>query len=60
MQITVGAELAVSSNYEKGVHPGAAGITQAVLIRATNVFRKENGAWEMIGHHADLLPSLVK
>lgn len=60
MQITVGADLAVTSNYEKGVNTGADGITQTVLIRATNVFRKENGAWKMIGHHTDLLPYLVK
>jgi ketosteroid isomerase-like protein len=31
-----------------------------VSIRATNLFRKENGAWKMIGHHTDLLPFLEK
>jgi hypothetical protein len=29
-----------------------------VSIRATNLFRKESGAWKMIGHHTDLLPFL--
>jgi ketosteroid isomerase-like protein len=34
------------------------GKPQPVSIRATSVFRKERGAWKMIGHHADLLPFL--
>jgi hypothetical protein len=24
------------------------------------VFRKENGKWKMVGHHADILPYLEK
>ena len=31
---------------------------QGVSFRATNVFRKEDGAWKMIHHHTDLLPFL--
>jgi len=31
-----------------------------VAIRATNVFRREAGAWKMVGHQTDLLPHLVK
>ena len=27
-------------------------------VRVTNLFRKEDGAWKMIGHHADPLPFL--
>ena len=58
MRITVGADLAIVSNYEKGENTNAKGEPQKVSIRATNLFRKENGAWKMIGHHTDLLPYL--
>ena len=58
MRITVGTDLAVVSNYEKGENINAKGEPQKVSIRATNLFRKENGAWKMIGHHTDLLPYL--
>jgi ketosteroid isomerase-like protein len=54
MRITVGNYLAVVQNWEKGENTNVGGKTQAVSIRATNVFRKENGRWKMIGHHTDL------
>jgi ketosteroid isomerase-like protein len=56
----VGADLAIVSNYEEGENTNAGGKTETVSIRATNVFRKEQGAWKMIGHHTDLLPFLEK
>ena len=58
IRITVGTDLAVVSNYEKGENINAKGVPQKVSIRATNIFRKEDGAWKMIGHHTDLLPYL--
>jgi ketosteroid isomerase-like protein len=58
MRITVGHDLAIVSNYEIGENSNAGGQTAKVSIRATNLFRKENGAWKMIGHHTDLLPYL--
>ena len=33
--------------------------SQQVSIRATNIFRKEQGTWKMVGHHTDLLPFLA-
>jgi ketosteroid isomerase-like protein len=60
MRITVGRDIAVTSNYEKGENTNAKGETQKLSIRATNVFRKEGGTWKMIGHHTDLLPYLEK
>ena len=36
------------------------GEIQKVSIRATNIFRKEDGQWKMIGHHVDLLPQMAK
>jgi ketosteroid isomerase-like protein len=56
MRITVGTTIAVTHNFERGEN----GQSQAVSIRATNIFRKENGTWKMIAHHTDLLPFLTK
>ncbi len=56
MQITVGRDLAVTQNYEKGENTDEEGKIRKVSIRATNVYRKEDGEWKMIGHHTDLLP----
>lgn len=60
MRITVGHDLAIVSNYEIGQNVSADGKPQTVTIRATNLFRKENGNWKMIGHHTDVLPFLQK
>ncbi len=60
MRITLGRDLAVVSNYEIGKNSGPDGKPREVRIRATNLFRKENGKWKMIGHHTDLLPFLEK
>jgi len=60
MRITVGQDIAVISNYEIGENTNVEGKPQKVSIRATNLFRKENGKWKMIGHHTDLLPYLAK
>jgi ketosteroid isomerase-like protein len=60
MRITVGRDIAVTNNYEKGENTNVEGKPRKVSIRATNVFRKEHGKWKMIGHHTDLLPYLAK
>jgi len=57
-RVTVGNDLAFVQCYEKGDNKDAAGQDVKVSIRATNVFRKENGQWKMIAHHTDLLPFL--
>jgi len=59
VRVTMGGEMAITSNYEKGENTNAKGETQQVSIRATNVFRKEKGAWKMVGHHTDILPYLT-
>jgi len=56
--ITVGNDLAITQCLEQGNNLDADGRSMQVSIRATNVFRKENGTWKMIGHHTDLLPFL--
>ena len=58
LQITVGNDLAIVQCYEQGNNEPKAGEKLPVAIRATNVFRKENGQWRMISHHTDLLPFL--
>ena len=60
IRITAGRELAVVANYEKGENTNARGAVQKVSIRATNLFRKEDGTWKMIGHHVDLLPKMAE
>lgn len=59
MRVNAGADLAVTSNYEVGRNV-VNGKTEMVTIRATNIFRLENGQWKMIGHHTDLLAFLAK
>lgn len=56
----VGDVLAVVNNYEQGENTNAMGKTERVRLRATNVYRLEQGKWKMIGHHTDLLPYLTK
>jgi ketosteroid isomerase-like protein len=56
----VGDVLAVISNYEQGENTNAKGKTERVRLRATNVYRLEQGKWKMVGHHTDLLPYLAK
>ena len=59
MRITQGGGLAVTHNYEKGLNTNTGDIPGTVTIRATNLFRKEDGKWKMIGHHTDSLPFLA-
>lgn len=58
VHITAGSNIAVVSNYERGENSNAGGKPQTVSLRATSLFRKENGVWKMIGHHTDTLPYL--
>jgi len=60
MRISLGRDLAIVSNYEIGQNLEADGKPRKVKIRATNMFRYENGKWKMIGHHTDILPFLLK
>lgn len=60
IRVSVGRDIAIAHNYEIGHVAGPSGEDETVSLRATNLFRKEDGVWKMIGHHADLLPPLVK
>lgn len=56
----VGKDLAVVNDYELGENTNAKGKVERVRLRATNVFRKENGQWKMVGHQTDQLPYLAQ
>ncbi len=60
LHVVVGNDLAFAQCYERGENLDAQGQPIQVSIRATNVFRKENGQWKLISHHTDLLPFLEK
>ena len=60
MLVVIGSDLAVVYNSEVGENTNAKGKVERVNLRGTNIYRKENGKWLMIGHHTDLLPFLVK
>ncbi len=59
MHVTLAKDMAIVQNYEKGENKLRDGKTETVSIRATNVFRKEDGQWKMASHHTDLLPYLA-
>lgn len=55
IQITVGQDMAMAQSHTE--HRGAK--FGNVHLRESSVFRKEDGVWKMISHHADALPPLV-
>jgi len=57
MHVTAGETIGITVNYERGTNYQD-GKPVKVSIRATNVFRLEDGKWKMIGHHTDILPWL--
>jgi ketosteroid isomerase-like protein len=59
MHVIAGEEIGITVNYERGTNYTNGKLVE-VNIRATNVFRRENGKWKMIGHHTDILPWLAK
>jgi len=60
MQLVVGQDVAVVTDYEQGENTNAKGKVEQVKLRATSIFRKEGGGWKMVGHHTDPLPYLAK
>jgi ketosteroid isomerase-like protein len=59
VRITAGRELAVVHNTVKGANVDAEGNSLDVSLRATVIFRQEDGAWKVIAVHTDLLPNLA-
>lgn len=60
LHTTISDNLAIVLTNEIGENLDKDGKPVKVYIRATNLYRNENGQWKMIGHHTDLLPYLSK
>lgn len=56
IQITLGNGMACTHSFSKGKIKNPQGDMQEIFIRESSVFRKENGKWKMIAHHADSFP----
>jgi uncharacterized protein (TIGR02246 family) len=52
IQVTVAGDMAMAAHVTRGAVQSD-GKTVEVAARETSVFRKEEGRWRMIGHHAD-------
>lgn len=57
IHVIAGKDLAVVQNYEEGTNTNVNGKPSKVSLRATNIFRKEDGKWKMISHQTDLFSS---
>jgi ketosteroid isomerase-like protein len=53
----VNGDMAVVQTVEKGVVNNREGVGVEQVARETSVFRREEGRWKMVAHHADLLPN---
>ena len=51
---------AVVQTVEKGVVNNREGVGVELVARETSVFRREDGKWKMVAHHADLLPNWIE
>ncbi len=60
IHIVVSGDMAAAQHYTKGDVRMPDGKIVNSVVRETSVFRKENGAWKMISHHADGLPDWEK
>ncbi len=59
--VNVGRDIAVTHQLVKSAgtdNPDT--MNKQSALRASSVFRKENGKWKMIGHHVDVIPELKK
>ena len=56
----VKGDMAVVQTVEKGVVNNLEGAAVEQVARETSVFRREDGKWKMVAHHADLLPKWIE
>ena len=56
--ITVGKDIAVTHQLVNSADVEVASVNNDDSLRASSVFRKEDGKWKMIGHHVDVIPDL--
>ena len=55
IHVVVSGDMAAAQHYTEGQVQTATGKTVDTKLRETSVFRKEDGQWKMISHHADNL-----
>ncbi len=60
VKVNVGSDIAVTHQLVRSADVEADGIDKDAFLRASSVFRKEEGRWKMIGHHVDVIPALKK
>jgi uncharacterized protein (TIGR02246 family) len=56
VRVVLNGDMATAVHYTHGMLRQPGGQTARVRVRETSVFRKENGEWRMIAHHADSTP----
>jgi len=60
IHVAVSGDMATATHYTKGTVGQPNGEMAQTFLRETSVFRKEDGQWRMIGHHADVIPAWAK
>ena len=60
VHVVVDGNMATATHLTEGTIKTADGKTIDQRVRETSVFRKENGAWKMIGHQADDYPVWIE
>lgn len=55
LHMTVGEDVAAMHSVQSGELMNVDGKPRKLSLRSTSIFRKEAGAWKMIGHHTDQL-----
>mgnify|MGYP000170599404 CR=1 FL=1 len=58
--VIVQGDMAVVQSMERGVLTSVEGIGIEQEIRETSVYRREDGKWKMVAHHADALPNWIE
>jgi uncharacterized protein (TIGR02246 family) len=60
IHVSVSGNMAAAAHITKGTVRQPNGEMAEASVRESSVFRKEDGRWRMIGHHADLVPAWAK
>ena len=60
IHVVVSGDMATATHYTIGNVRTSDSQEAETSVRETSVFRKEDGAWRMIGHHADTIPNWAK
>lgn len=58
--VIVHGEMAVVQSVEKSFVKNSQGISVEHEGRETSVFRREDGKWKVVAHHADALPNWIE